>query len=615
MSAYTDPDFRMELTPLGRYMLEFRYLQTTADGERERPEDLFRRVARNLAATEAHFDPELDAAGVEGWADRFFDLMVDRRYLPNAPTLLGAGTALQQLHACFVLPVGDSIAEVFDAVRMAAVVHARGGGTGFSFSGLRHRGAPISTGGEALGPVPLLRVFDTETDVVKTGGTGWGANMGVLRCDHPDIEAFVAAKAGGGLRNFNLSVGVTRAFLDAVRRGDTFALRDPRTGAPVRQVDAAALFRRIGEEAWRTGDPGLLFLDTVEADNPVRSLGRLEATNPCGEAPLLPFEACCLGGINVARFATPGRGDGVDWSALDDTAALALRMMDNTIESSTYPLDEIREATLRTRKVGIGVMGFADLLIELGLPYGSPESVTLAGRLMERIADATRMASAELALERGSFPAFESSVWHDLGFASMRNATTTSNAPNSTIGPIAGCSAGIEPLFAVGYERVLANGDRNREIHPRFVELVKERGLASDELFAAVERAGSLRHLDGVPQDLVDLFVTAHDLDPVDHVRIQAAFQAHTDLGVSKTVNLPHEASVDDVTDLFLVAHDLGCKGTTVFRDGCDNDQFLVAGTRTAAAGSSSAPSDATDAAAGLDHQPHDPSATCAVCR
>jgi len=575
--AFDDPHFRMELTPLGRYMLEFRYLQHRPDGTRETPEELFRRVAANLAGAEASFGAGPQA--VASWTRRFFDLMTDRRYLPNAPTLLGAGTDLQQLHACFVLPVGDSVDEVFDAVRMAAVVHARGGGTGFSFSGLRHAGAPVSTGGRATGPVPLLRVFDIETDVIKSGGTGWGANMGVLRCDHPDIARFVSAKAGGSLRNFNLSVGVTGAFLRAVQAGETLALRDPRTGEPVDEVDAGALFRSMCEQAWRTGDPGLLFLDRIEADNPVPGLGRLEATNPCGEAPLLPFEACCLGGINVARFATPGAGDGVDWAGIDETAALALRMMDNTIESSNYPLESIRLATLRTRKVGIGVMGFADLCIELGIPYGTDAAVVLARRLMERIADATRMASADLALERGNFPAFDGSVWRDLGFASMRNATTTSNAPNSTIGPIAGCSPGIEPLFAVGYERILANGDRNREIHPRFVALLEERGLAGEALLAAVQRAGSVRDVDGVPDDLRRLFVTAHDVDPADHVRIQAAFQAATDLGVSKTVNLPNEASVDDVAALFLLAHELGCKGTTVFRDGCRDDRFLVAGT------------------------------------
>lgn len=590
--AIDDPDFRVDLSALGRYMLEFRYLRSRPDGSSETPEDLFRRVARNLGEAERAFDDDLTDDGVAAWSARFFDAMVDHRYLPNAPTLLGAGTELQQLHACFVLPVGDSIHAVFDTVRMAAEVHAKGGGTGFSFSALRPRGAAIATGGASTGPVPLLRVFDVETEVLKAGGTGWGANMGVLRCDHPDVAEFVAAKAGGGLRNFNLSVGVTGDFMACVRGGRPFALRDPVTREVVAEIDASQLFRQICTEAWRTGDPGLLFLDVVARDDPVPSLGPIEATNPCGEAPLLPFEACCLGGINVARFVDRAAPSGIDWSALDDTAALAVRMMDNAIEASRYPLPEIGDATRRTRKVGIGVMGFADLLIEMDIPYGSDDAVALAGALMRRISDATREASAELALERGSFPAFEQSVWHDVGFASMRNATTTSNAPNSTIGPIAGCSAGIEPLFAVGYERVLANGDRNRELHDAFVRVATERGFASDELFTQVRAEGSVQHIDAVPADVKRVFVTAHDVDPHWHVRIQAAFQAHTDLGVSKTVNLPNHATVDDVAELFLLAHELGCKGTTVFRDGCDNAQFLVAG----------------PAAAG------DPDGTCEVC-
>lgn len=588
-SRFDDPDFEVQLTPLGQSLLEFRYLQTRPDGGRERPVELFRRVARHVAEAERGFDPNLDDLGVRAWAERFFDLMVDGRFLPNAPTLLGAGTELGQLHACFVLPVADSVDGVFDALRMAAVVHARGGGTGFSFSALRPNGTPITTGGVATGPVPLLRVFDTETEVLKQGGTGWGANMGVLRCDHPDVAAFVAAKSGGALRNFNLSVGVTDDFMDAVRSGRRFTLRDPATGAAAGDVDARSLFATICEHAWRRGDPGLLFLDRVAADNPTPDLGPIEATNPCGEAPLLPFEACCLGGINVARFARgdrnrPGRvEDVIDWAALDETAALALRMMDDVIEMSRYPLDEIRAATLRTRKIGIGVMGFADLLLACGIPYDSDDAVDLARTLMARIRTATRAASVALAAARGPYPAFGESVDAAAGHDPMRNATTTSNAPNSTIGPMAGCSPGIEPLYALGFERVLADGTREAVVHPGFLAVAEARGFASAELLDAVRHHGSVADRTDVPDDVRRLFVTAHDIDPEWHVRIQAGFQDHTDLGVSKTINLPNDATADQVGELFLLAHELGCKGTTVFRDGCESEQFLVRGTTTAA--------------------------------
>ena len=400
-------------------MLRSRYL----DGDEE-PVDLFRRVALNLASAERAFDPGAD---VEAWAERFFRLMTDWEFLPNAPTLLGAGRPLQQLHACFVLPVEDSIESIFSALRMAAIVHSNGGGTGFSFGALRGRGAPIATGGVSTGAVSFMRLFDAETEVVKRGGTGWGANMGVLPARHPDIREFVCAKDGSALRNFNLSVAVDDAWM--------------------RSADPSGLLDLIASRAWATGDPGLLFLDRIERDNPVPALGRLEATNPCGEAPLRPFEACCLGGLNVARFVAARADRGlpsapeaaIDWPRFREAAALALRMMDDVIEMSRYPLPQVADATRRTRKVGIGVMGFADLLVALGIPYGSPESEALARRLMREIRDATRAASIELGAERGSFPAFEQSL-AARDVATLRNATTTSNAPNSTIGAIAGCS-------------------------------------------------------------------------------------------------------------------------------------------------------------------------------
>lgn len=546
------------LGPNSEYMLRFRYL---APGEE--PIDLFRRVARNLAEAERRFDPSAD---VEAWSDRFLRLMTDWEFLPNAPTLLGAGRPLQQLHACFVLPVEDSIEGIFQALRMAAVVHSSGGGTGFSFSRLRGRGAPIATGGTSTGVVSFMRLFDAETEVIKQGGTGWGANMGVLRADHPDVREFALAKSGGGaLRNFNLSVSVVDEFMErALDRSDP---------------EAVALLSLFAEEAWRGGDPGLLFADRIEADNPVPGLGPLEATNPCGEAPLLPFEACCLGGLNVARFARDG---GVDWERLRAAAALALRMMDNVIEMSRYPLPEIEYGTRRTRKIGIGVMGFADLLVDLGVPYDSPGAEALARRLMDEVRGATHGASQELGEERGSFPAFGDSVWPERGVGALRNATTTSNAPNSTIGVIAGCSPGIEPLFALGYTKHLASGDTLHELNPAFQAAARDGEFVSEDLLAHVRAHGSVRGRDDVPLEVQRVFATAHDVAPEWHVRVQAAFQESTDLGISKTINLPNGASPADVRDAYALAWKLGCKGVTVFRDGCLERQFIAAGHATA---------------------------------
>jgi ribonucleoside-diphosphate reductase alpha chain len=553
-SRLRDPTFAPALRPNAEYMLRFRYLDAG-----EAPVDLFRRVALNLASAEAVFDPSAD---VEVWAERFFSLMTDWEFLPNAPTLLGAGRPLQQLHACFVLPVQDSIESIFSALRMAAIVHSSGGGTGFSFGALRGRGEPIATGGVSTGAVSFMRLFDAETEVIKHGGTGWGANMGVLPARHPDIREFVSAKDGASLRNFNLSVAVDDEWMRSAVSGS----------------DASALLDLIASRAWACGDPGLLFLDRIERDNPVPSLGALEATNPCGEAPLLAFEACCLGGLNVSKFVDRSE---IDWPRLRFSAALALRMMDNVIEMSRYPLPEIAEATRRTRKIGIGVMGFADLLIALGIPYGSAESESLARRLMREIRDATRAASIELGAERGSFPAFAESRAARAGVLALRNATTTSNAPNSTIGAIAGCSPGIEPLFALSSTRHLASGDTLTEVNAAFER--SARGFLTADLLAHVREHGSVQGRDDVPPEVRELFVTAHDLPFDRHVAIQAAFQESTDLGISKTINLPRDSTPADVRDACVLAWERGCKGVTVFRDGCLSQQFIATGSSASA--------------------------------
>ena len=545
---------QLALGPNAEYMLRFRYL---APGEE--PIDLFRRVARNLACAERVFDPGAD---VDAWAQRFFALMTSFEFLPNAPTLLGAGTPLQQLHACFVLPVEDSIESIFETLRMAAVVHSNGGGTGFSFGALRGRGETIATGGVSTGAVSFMRLFDAETEVVKHGGTGWGANMGVLPARHPDIREFACAKSGGErLRNFNLSVAVDDAWMQGALSGA--------------DAQAAELLDLFASQAWATGDPGLLFCDRIERDNPVPSLGPIEATNPCGEAPLLPFEACCLGGLNVARFAT---GDGeIDWPRLRAAAKLAVRLMDDVIEMSRYPLPPIAAATRRTRKVGIGVMGFADLLIELAIPYGCARAAQLASELMATLRAATHEASIDLGAQRGSFPAFEESVYAG-SVPALRNATTTSNAPNSTIGAIAGCSPGIEPLYALSSTRHLASGDELREVNAAFERVARERGCHSDDLLAHVRAHGSVRGRDDVPADVRELFATAHDLPYDRHLAVQAAFQEHTELGISKTINLPHEATPADVRDAYALAFELDCKGVTVFRNGCLDRQFIASG-------------------------------------
>jgi ribonucleoside-diphosphate reductase alpha chain len=560
--AILDPSFRLALSESARYLLALRYLARLPDGQLETPEALFRRVARFLAGAERCFRPSLSAEEELAWAELFFQEMTAGRYLPNAPALLAAARAPQQMAACFVLPVEDSIDGIFQAVRQAAIVHARGGGTGFSFSALRPAGSPVASGGFASGPVAFLRVFDAETEVVKRGGTGWGANMAVLDCDHPDIRDFVRAKSAPGipLRNFNLSVGVTDDFMARLDQGE---------------AAATELFDLICEEAWKTGDPGLLFLDRINADNPTPALGRIEATNPCGEAPLLPYESCCLGALNVARFAEP-RSRTLRWDDLSASAAIAVRMMDNLVEANPYPLPEIREATLRTRKLGIGVMGFADLLLLLRIPYDSVEAEDLAGRLMGRIRQATREASVALAAERGSFPAFPASVWPARGYPHLRNATTTSNAPNSTISVIAGCSAGIEPLYSLALSRRLATGDTLTDVHEGVLALARNEGFYSEALERSLRQTGTLDGAPGVPAEFRRLLRTAHQIAPEWHVRVQAAFQRFTDLGVSKTINLPHEASPADIAAAFRLAYRLGCKGVTCFRDGCREDQFLT---------------------------------------
>jgi len=536
----------------------------------ETPGELFRRVARHVAGAENRFRSAVSATEAE---ENFYDLMRELAFLPNSPTLMNAGTSLGQLSACFVLPVDDSIDGIFGALRHMAKIHQSGGGTGFSFSHLRPKGDLVrTTKGEASGPVSFMSIFDAATGVIVQGGRRRGANMGILRCDHPDIMEFIEAKIDRGrFANFNLSVAVTDRFMDAVRRNGAFDLVNPRTGKRDRTVRARTIFDLIAYGAWRTGDPGLIFTDTVNRRNPTPALGRIEATNPCGELPLLPYESCNLGSVNLARMVRDGSPD---WERLARTIRWGVRFLDDVIEVNNFPLPEIEEITRANRKIGLGIMGFADMLIRLGIPYDSREAEGFARRLMAFVRRESLKASAGLAAERGVFPNHARSI-HARKNLPLRNATVNTVAPTGTISIIAGCSSGIEPLFAISYVRNVLSGTRLFEINPIFEKVARARGIYKREILAEIARWGTLRRIRGIPRDVKRVFVTAFDVEPEQHLRIQAAFQEHCDNSVSKTINLPAEATIDDVRNIYLMAHRLRCKGITVYRYGSRAEQVL----------------------------------------
>lgn len=569
----------VELSANARRVLEARYLRRDRELRIvETPEQLFERVARGVAHAELLLG---DAARAAHWEERFLELLTHLDFLPNTPTLMNAGTPLGQLSACFVLPVGDSMEEIFEALKRMALVQRTGGGTGFSFSRLRPRGAAlVSTGGTTPGPIAFMKVFDCATENVKLGGRRRGANMGVMRVDHPDILEFIGAKLGGrALRNFNLSVAVTDAYMDAAARGADYALIDPRTGAVAGRLDAGEVFERIVDAAWRTGDPGLLFLDAINRANPTPHVGAIEATNPCGEIPLLPYESCNLGSINLARMVRErdGRRE-LDREKLQATSRAAVRFLDDVIEVCRYPVPEIEAMTRGNRKIGLGVMGFADLLVRLGVPYDSDEAERVAEDVMGLIAREAREASAALAAERGTYPNWKGSV-HEREGLPLRNATQTAIAPTGTISIIAGASAGIEPLFALAYRRShVLEGETLHEVAPVFLEALEELGLDAATILPAVVERGGLRGVAGVPEALKRLFATALEIPPERHLRIQAAFQRHVDNSVSKTVNLPEDASPDDVARIYRLAWELGLKGITIYRYGSKGAQVLEYG-------------------------------------
>ena len=559
-----------------RTVLERRYLKKDQSGKVcESPEQMFRRVAAHIAQAEKNYDKKADVKKME---DRFYRLMTEFRFLPNSPTLMNADRSLGQLAACFVLPVEDSIDGIFEAVKNAATIHKSGGGTGFSFSRLRPENSRVgSTGGVASGPVSFMQIFNTATEQVKQGGTRRGANMAVLRVDHPDIISFIKCKSNKQeLNNFNISVGVTDKFMKAVTKRTDYDLIDPRTKEPSGKLNALAVYEELISQAWTTGDPGIIFLDEINRYNTTPGIGDIESTNPCGEQPLLPMEACNLGSINLTKFVTIQKGmQVIDYKKLQETIHLSVRFLDNTIDMSKYPIKEIEQMVQGNRKIGLGIMGFADMLFEMNIPYDSDEAIDIAEVVMSFLQKESHDASCSLAKERGVFPNFEQSIYKSKKQSRMRNATTTTIAPTGTLSIIAGCSSGIEPAFALSFVRTVMDNDKLLEINPVFKKTARMQGFYNDILMEEIAEKGTIKGNSQIPVDIRKVYVTAHDIKPKDHIRMQAAFQRHTDNAVSKTVNLSRDADKEDVKFIYDEAFKLKCKGVTIYRDGSKDNQVL----------------------------------------
>lgn len=565
----------LDISENAMIVLKTRYLRVDPEtGKQETPEDMFRRVARNVASADALYD---EGANLEQREDEFYEVMSHLEFLPNSPTLMNAGAELQQLSACFVLPVEDSMESIFDAVKNTALIHKSGGGTGFSFSNLRPKGDVVGgTTGMASGPVSFMTVFDAATEAVKQGGMRRGANMGVLRVDHPDIVEFITAKRDTTrLTNFNISVAVTDEFMAKVQADEEYELINPRTGGIVERMKAREVFDLIVESAWLSGEPGIVFIDRMNEFNPTPRLRTIESTNPCGEQPLLPYESCDLGSIALPRVVRKENGNPIDWEKLRCLVRTGVRFLDNAIDVNRFPVKEIGEITKANRKIGLGVMGFADLLVLLGIPYDIGEAEELATKIMGFVQSEARKMSEEIAEERGAFPNFSGSIFDKPGAKPLRNATLTTIAPTGTISLIANCSSGIEPLYSVVYYRRALEKERFLVVNPYFEEMARQRGFYTEDLVKEIARRDTIQDMDAIPEDVRRLFVTAHDVSPEWHIRIMAAFQKHTDNAVSKTVNFPREATKDDIRRGFLLAHKLGCKGVTVYREGSRPGQVL----------------------------------------
>ena len=567
----------MELSENALRTLRARYLLKDEQGDiRETPEEMFRRVAKAVASAEGEYK-----GTVAEWEEKFYALMADLKFLPNSPTLMNAGKEIGQLAACFVLPVEDSMRGIFDTLKNAALILQSGGGTGFSFSRLRPKADIVrSTGGIASGPVSFMKVYNAATDVIKQGGARRGANMGILRVDHPDIIEFISIKRSEKeLTNFNISVSVTDAFMEAVKKGEDYELINPRNRKVVQRISARAVFDELVESAWETGDPGILFIDRINAANPTPQIGSIESTNPCGEQPLLPYEACVLGSLNLSKYVVRPKDvsqrKAIAWKDMAADIRTAVRFLDDAIDENRYPIPEIEAMHKGNRKIGLGVMGWADFLILLEIPYNHKKAFRLAKELMKFIRDTARAMSAELAETKGVFPNFKGSAYDTPGMPRVRNATTTTIAPTGTLSLIADCSSGIEPLFALAYKRLVLDTELY-EINRYFFEIARQKGFYSEELREKVVKQGYLRGMKEIPNSVKKLFRTSHDIPPEDHIEMQACFQEYTDNAVSKTINMPYRSKKDDVANAYLLAYEKGCKGITVFRYGTLKKGTLV---------------------------------------
>ncbi|AXV37931.1 MAG: ribonucleoside-diphosphate reductase, adenosylcobalamin-dependent [Methanobacterium sp. BRmetb2] len=553
-------------------ILKKRYLLKDESGKLiETPSGMFRRVTKAISVVDEIYEPDIDLKSIE---EKFYDLMSNLEFLPNSPTLMNAGTQINQLSACFVLPVEDSMGAIFDSLKYMALIHKSGGGVGFSFSQLRPRGDVVkSTKGIASGPVSFMRIFDVATDVIKQGGRRRGANMAVMDVNHPDILDFISSKVQEGLfKNFNLSVAVPDSFMDAVLSDGNYELINPRNRQVVRKLKARYLFDKIVEMAWKTGDPGLIFIDEINRHNTVPKLGKITATNPCGEQPLMDYESCNLGSINLTKIFKNGK---INWKRLEYIVNVAVHFLDNVIDVNNYPSPKIENETLKNRKIGLGVMGFADLLLMLGIPYDSVPALKIAEEIMKFISKKATEASIKLGKERGSFSNFKDSKWYDNGFETMRNATTTTIAPTGTISILAGVTSGIEPLFAVSFVRKVLDGTKLMEINPVFKKIAEKEGFFNESILKKIAVNGSIQNIEEIPETIRRLFVTAYDIPPQCHVKMQASFQKYVDNAVSKTVNLPTDASQDDIKNIFILAYKLKCKGITIYRYGTKKEQVI----------------------------------------